>query len=311
MKKILTTITVIILVLAVAACAFAIVRYYKDMSDIGMKNETPYGFGKEAKVILLAGQSNAAGCSHDEYLKKNVTPEKYAEYEKGYDNVYINYYVSGTNDSGGFEKCKARQGEFGTCFGPELGLAEKLNEMYPDETFFIIKFAFGGTNLYNQWLSPSSGEAGDLYLGFVQFVKNSIEYLELKNYDVKIEGMCWMQGESDSTEDEATANYAANLANFISDVRTEFADYASDDGIAFVDAYIAATIFWKNYILLNEAKQQVADSSPMNVVIDTIAEGLTVTGEPVPEPDIAHYDSLSEIKLGALFAEMIAPFFDN
>jgi hypothetical protein len=78
--------------------------------------------------------------------------------------------------------------------------------------------------------------------------------------------------------------------------------------MAFVDAYIADSFFWKNYIKLNEQKQMVADSSPLNVVIDTISEGLSITKEPEGEPDIAHYDSLSEIKLGHLFAEEISKF---
>ena len=38
--------------------------------------------------FLLIGQSNAAGCSRDEYLQKNVSPEQYAKYENGFDNVY-------------------------------------------------------------------------------------------------------------------------------------------------------------------------------------------------------------------------------
>ena len=309
-KKWLVAITSIVLAFVVGFGAFFVVKYYSDISKTGLRNEIRNGFGKEATVILLAGQSNAAGCSKDEYLKQNVSAEKYAEYETGYDNVYINYFASATNQSDGFVKCKARQGEFGQFFGPELGLAEKLNELHPDKTFFIIKYAWGGTNLYEQWLSPSSGEMGPLYNSFVEYVTTSIRYLTLKNYKVNIEGMCWMQGESDSMEEESTLNYAKHLTNFIQDIREEFSDYTSNDGMAFVDAYIAATIFWKHYIQLNEAKQAVADSSPMNVVIDTISAGLSVIGEPVDEPDIAHYDSLSEIKLGHLFAEEVSKFLD-
>ena len=274
-----------------------------------IQDTLPDGQGRKATVVLLGGQSNASGCSLDEYLKRNVSPEKYAEYQSGYDNVYINF-LSGANRSHGFVKCATLQGEPAGTFGPELGLAEKLHEMYPDETFFIIKCAWGGTNLYEQWLSPSSGTAGPLYQGFVQYVHTSIKYLQLKNYDVKIEAMCWMQGESDSIDEVATSLYEDNLRNFISDLRAEFSAYASDDGIAFVDAYIADSYFWKNYVKLNEAKQAVADASPMNVVIDTISHGLSITGEPEGEPDIAHYDSLSEIKLGHLFAEECGKFFD-
>lgn len=300
-----------VLVLLLGLGAWAIVKHYQKISLTGLHDTIPYGFGKKATVILLAGQSNAAGCSRDEYLQKNVSPEQYEKYADGFDNVYINYFASATNESHAFVKCEARQGEWGGFFGPELGLAEKLNETFPDQTFFIIKYAWGGTNLYEQWRSPSSGgEVGPLYNSFVEYTKNSLEYLTIKGYDVSIEAMCWMQGEADSMEEQHAIDYEANLSNFVSDIRTEFAPYASRDGIAFVDAYIADSYFWKHYIKLNQAKQAVADSSPMNVAIDTIAHGLSITEEPADEPDIAHYDSLSEIKLGHLFAEQCISFFD-
>ena len=311
-KKTIIIAIPLLLIVLVGLCILSAVGYYQRITDTGLNNTVSYGFGKKARVIILAGQSNAAGCSRDDYLQQNVSQEKYKEYENGYDNVYINYFVSESNISYGFEKCAAHQGEGydNNFFGPELGLAEKLNELYPDETFFIIKWAYGGTTLCDEWRSPSArrDSGGDLYGSFVQFVKTSLEYLRLRNYDVNIEAVCWMQGESDSVEERMTLEYEKNLTAFISDIRSEFSSYASDDGIAFIDAYIAATIFWKYYNEINAAKQAVADSSPLNVVIDTISHGLTVTEEPADTPDIAHYDSLSEIKLGHLFAENLAPF---
>ena len=312
MKK--TTKIGIVLTSIVLLLSFSvlIVKHYKKISEIGVPDTIPYGFGKDATVILLAGQSNASGWSRDDYLQKNVSEEKYAEYEHGYDNVYINFRAA-SNNSKGFVPCSVRQGEGldATFFGPELGLAEKLNELYPDRTIFVIKFAWGGTDLYEEWRSPSSGgEEGPLYRSFVEHVKTSVAYLEAKNYNVSIDGMCWMQGESDSTSDEATLEYEKNLSCLIDDVRREFADHASEDGIAFIDAYIMDIIFWKNYAQINQAKQNVADSSEMNAVIDTIAHGLCTTEEPEEEPDLAHFDSLSAIKLGHLFAEEVSKFFD-
>ena len=310
-KKCIIILLSVVLALLLGLGVWGIIKHYQEISQTGLHDTIPYGFGKKATVILLAGQSNAAGCSRDEYLQKNLSPEQYEKYANGFDNVYINYFASGTNESHAFVKCKAAQGEWGGFFGPELGLAEKLSEAFPDQTFFIIKYAWSGTNLCEQWRSPSSGgEVGPLYNSFVEYTKNSLEYLTVKGYDVSIEAMCWMQGEADSMGEESTLAYEQNLSNFITDIRTKFAPYASNNGIAFVDAYIAATIFWTHYEQINQAKRAVADSSPMNVVIDTIEHGLSVTEEPADEPDIAHYDSLSEIKLGHLFAEQCIAFFD-
>ena len=298
--------------LVVGICSFVGIRHYQKSQITFTINDTlPDGNGQKVTVILLGGQSNASGCSLDEYLKKNVSAEEYAEYQNGFDNVYINH-LSGANMSQAFVKCASLQGELPGSFGPELGLAEALSKMYPDRMFFIIKCAWGGTNLYEQWLSPSSwGRTGDLYKQFEAFAQTSIEYLVSKNYDVEIAGMCWMQGESDALSAKNAEKYATHLNNLIKDVRKEFAQYAAEGGIAFVDAFIAANpAYWVYYEAVNRGKQEVADSSELNVVVDTVTAGLTCEKEPEGTPDLAHYDSMSQILLGHLFAEELAAFLD-
>lgn len=309
---ILITLSVILLAL-LGVWVYFTVSEHVGGEKYNVADTLPDGEGRPARVILLAGQSNMSGCSLDEYLKKNVSAEKYAEYDAGYDNIYINVYSSEKNRSDAFVKCATRQGEINGHFGPELGIAEKLHELYPDETIFLIKHAWGGTNLYEQWLSPSSpGQAGWLYKNFVNYVDASIDYLVKKNYAVKIEGLCWMQGESDSFSVEHATDYAMHLTNFIADIRTRYNRFASDDGIAFIDAYIADNpVFWVYCELVNKSKDTVAAAAPNNLLIDTIKEGLVTTEEPADNPDIPHYDSLSQIKLGHLFAEAVASFFDK
>jgi len=313
--------TKIIIIIAVCVvCALLIVggvlygvKEYKMRNVFAINDNLARGNGKKAKVILLAGQSNAAGCSFDAYLEKNVSAEQYAAYKGGYDNVYINYFASGNNESHGFVKAATGQGETTAHFGPELGLAEKLHEEYPDDLFFIIKYTWSGTNLFEQWLSPSSdGKTGYLYRNLIRYVKKSMDYLISKEYVPTIEGLCWMQGESDSFSVENATNYEIHLKNFIADVREDLSKYASADGIAFVDAYIAANpIYWVYCDLVNASKSAVADDSEMNVLIDTNAYGLTCANEPEENPDMAHYDSMSQILLGHLFGEQVIAFFDK
>ena len=312
-KKIVVTAIAVFCALLLGLGSFFGIRAYQNRDwQFTVADTLPDGEGKSATVILLGGQSNASGCSRDDYLKKSVSAEKYAEYEAGYDNVYINYYATGTNESRACVKCATKQGERIDFegFGPELGLAEKLHAERPNETFFIIKCAWGGTDLFGQWLSPSSdGETGELYKAFVKYVKTSIKYLRSKNYDVKIEAMCWMQGESDSFSTEHATGYAEHLRNLIADIRDEFSRYAADDGIAFIDACIADNpVYWVFCDMVNASKQQVAGDSPLNVLIDTNAEGLTTKNEPEENPDQAHYDALSEIKLGHLFGAEVLKF---
>ena len=317
-KKKITVIAVAACVLLLAFCGYFGIKGYLDARGnndkivFTIKDTLPDGNGKKVRVILLGGQSNASGCSLDEYLKQNVSEEKYAEYQSGYDNVYINY-LAGTNMSEEFVKCSTLQGELEGAFGPELGLAEHLSEAYPDQFFVIIKCAWGGTNLYEQWLSPSArGKTGSLYKQFVRFVNTSLDYLEEKNYDVSVEAMCWMQGESDSFLVESAKGYADNLNCFIEDIRDEFSDYASKDGIAFIDAYIADNpMYWVYCDDVNAGKREVARLSDNNFLVDTIAEGLTCSEEPTGTPDLAHYDSMSQILLGRLFGIAASGYFDD
>lgn len=138
-----------------------------------------------------------------------------------------------------------------------------------------------------------------------------MEYLIEKNYDVKIEGICWMQGESDSSSVEKGRDYEMHLTNFINDIRRRFNKYAAEDGIAFIDALVADNpAYWVYCDLVNDSKRAVADLSPMNALVDTNGEGLICNKEPEKKPDRAHYDSLNEIKLGHLFACELAEFFD-
>lgn len=110
-KRLVILISAACAILTIGAICFFGIKSHLDNKITFTVNDTLCdGGGREATVILLGGQSNASGCSLDEYLKRNVTPEKYEEYKVGYENVYINY-LSGANVSGGFVKCATLQGE--------------------------------------------------------------------------------------------------------------------------------------------------------------------------------------------------------
>ena len=46
---------------------------------------------KKAKIIILAGQSNAVGVAHVKYLPRHFSEEKVAKFKEGYDGVLMNY----------------------------------------------------------------------------------------------------------------------------------------------------------------------------------------------------------------------------
>ncbi len=277
---------------------------------------------KEARIIILAGQSNAVGVGHVQYLPKYFSPEKIAEFEAGYPRVPINYF-SHDKRSGGFVptglRCTERSKD---TLGPEVGMAERLTELYPDREFFLIKCAVGGTSLWRDWLSPSCGgdydpeayaaspeeavyainnglplRAGWCYNELVKLTRESLSILTEQGYDPVIRGFCWMQGEADSLAPEFLEKYAERFDCLVKDFTAAFASCAGS--CVFVDAGISE--IWPLYREMNAVKADYADKHEGCVYVDTIAHGLTTRNEPEGEVDIYHYDCGSIVELGRLF----------
>ena len=269
------------------------------------------GQGQRARVIILIGQSNATGCSLTSYLQECVSEEQYAAYEAGYDSVRINYclddhkYTSG----GAFVKtdlsCAAGDGYF----GPEVGMAEVLAEAYPNETVFILKYSMSGYSLHHHWLC--AGERGSIYEACMAFLKTYLQALTDAGYDARVGAVCWMQGESDTTDFKAS-KYLANQTAFAAYLRQDLAAYAEEGGIYFIDAGISNSPYCEPaYPAINEAKAAFASQSELNLYFSTIEAGYTVHKEPEGDPDWGHYDAESELALGRRFGELIVQSYEQ
>lgn len=274
-------------------------------TDFPSAQSLPDGGGKRVKVILLLGQSNATGCSLTSYLRQGVSEEKYAEYASGYPTALINYCLDdhAYTSNGEFLPVDLSCGAGEGYFGPEVGMAERLSAAFGDETVILLKYSMSGYSLHYHWLSQ--GERGSIYQACMSFVETYMQALLDKNYDARIGAVCWMQGESDTTDFKAE-HYYDNQTKFASYLREDLADYAEEGGICFIDAGISNSPYCEPaYPAINAAKVKFSQDSALNLYFSTIEAGLTVHLEPTGDPDWGHYDSMSEIKLGHLFAEQI------
>ena len=280
------------------------------ITEYVMEDTLPDGQGQRVKVILLFGQSNATGCSLTSYLQQGVTAEEYTMFAQGFDSVQIHFSLDDQKYTsyGAFVpvdlNCAAGEG----CFGPELGMAEILAEAYPEETVLILKYTMSGYSLHHHWLC--AGQRGSIYEACMAFVRSSMEYLIAKNYDAKIGAICWMQGESDTTDFKAS-HYLDNQVAFAAYLREDLAAWAEDGGIYFVDAGISSSPYClPAYPAINEAKVRFFELSPLNLYFSTIDAGFTTLYEPVEDPDLGHYDALSELELGRMFGRLIVQSYE-
>ena len=304
MRKLFSLILLLAMVFLLAGCDNPPPVHIELNTDFKAPTTLEDGEGRKVKVILLLGQSNATGCALNSYLETNVGEERYSVYESGFSNIWINYSVDNENNSsnGEFVKTAVGCGHIKDWFGPELGIAEKLSREYPDETFVILKYTYSGSCLATQWLDGR--ERGQLHDAAVKFASTYMDALLSHNYDASIGAICWMQGESDAIGTIA-GNYYKNQSRFVSYLRNDLDKYADDGGIYFIDAGIQDNDIFPKYETVNRAKERFAERSDMNLYFSTIDAGLTTLFEPEENPDIAHYDSMSTLKLGHLFGEQI------
>ena len=256
-----------------------------------------------AHVVLLYGQSNADGVSHNGILETKQ-PHLFSEYSTGYGNVLINFYNDGGQNTSNlsFRKCTLGCGCGDAYFGPEMGIAQRMHEKYPSEKTFIIKWTFGGTNLSRDWLDGSY-RRGNLYDSSMDFSIKCLDYLLSKGYELSIDGICWMQGETD-TFFSTTRRYYKDTYAYVRFLRHDLSKYQEE--IKFIDAGInEEKLVWLDANKINKAKKQFANESELNEYIDTNEMCLTSLGEPEESVDRAHYDSGSMVKLGQAFGDKL------
>lgn len=281
---------------------------------------------KKAKIIVLSGQSNAVGVGHLKCLKRSFPEEKIADYYKGYERVKIWYYSHDKKNEGFMPTTVNCTELHKDTLGPEVGMAEYLSEQFPEEEFYIVKFAVGGASLKRDFLPPSAGGYYDVerfkkeysafletffsgehpkfgwcYNGLVDHLRDCLTSLRKQGLTPEILGFCWMQGESDAAKPEQVELYRRNFDLFVKDLKREFPSEL--ERCVFVDAAIGE--IWKYYKELNLFKKEYAQNHPNFVFLDTVAEGFCTKHEPEEEPDTAHYDCESVIRLGKRFVQCI------
>ena len=271
-----------------------------------------------SRIVIMAGQSNGAGVAHYEFLNNSLDEAKLAEINAGYSNVLITGYSHGDDFSDEFRVVKADRSTMtaGTpaTFGFEIGLADRLSKAFPDETTYIVKYAYGGSSLNHDWISKSGRDIevepnlvndyprGWLYDGLEDALTKAIARIsETTNTIPMIETFMWMQGESDADSDLTTDLYQMSFELLLDDLTSTFKDNISYK-FAVYDAAISETSIWKNAKRMNYIKRSRVDEH--NVYIET-NDRLTTLFEPFGYnyTDPAHYDAACYIDLGHMFAD--------
>jgi Carbohydrate esterase, sialic acid-specific acetylesterase len=204
---------------------------------------------KPVKVFILAGQSNMQGKAKISVLEHQLQQYKHLKPDGKWlerSDVWFKYDKVKGPLTVGYHNPKS--------IGPELGFGIVVGDRY-DEQVLLIKTAWGGRSLYRDFRPPSAGlpdakvldkmltqmqkqnpkatlddvkkTFGATYRDMRDDVNGTLANLKTHFPDYagqgyEIAGFIWFQGWNDMISADATAEYTANLAHFIRDVRKEF-----------------------------------------------------------------------------------------
>ena len=171
-------------------------------------------------VYLIGGQSNATGQGYIANIPPDFTADSsvmifHSHLLKGKDPYTWQplYQASETPDK----------------FGVELSLGSRLQEYYPDRRIALIKHAYSGSNLYEDWKPGKNrrdtASFGKQFRYFVNTVEEGLAQLRGQGYSPEIKAMFWQQGEGDARDIagmENSKNYGRNLKYFIRRIRQQF-----------------------------------------------------------------------------------------
>lgn len=239
------------------------------------------------KVFLLGGQSNMSGNGNVADL---VGP--LAQYSQGAPNV--NYWNGAQWVSPAYNVLG------GPNFGPDLSFGYQMHQHYPNDSIYLIKWAWGGTNLYSDW-SPANG-GGWCYNNFKSIALTALQTLKDANLSPSIAGMLWMQGEADANDNTMAPAYQTNLVNFIRQQRSDFSSYGGANMQFVIGRIIPDWGIPQDNALVRAAQEAVPGGVGVGpaswINTDDLQQSTTLA---------PHYGTQGEIDLGLRFAAQFAP----
>ncbi|MGB8169943.1 MAG: sialate O-acetylesterase, partial [Chthoniobacteraceae bacterium] len=174
-------------------------------------------------------------------------------------------------------------------FGPEIGLARTLRAK-EHKPLAIVKAAFSGTAMAQDWNPADPGAGGSCYRALVAETKAALAAAKANGAAPHLRALVWVQGESDANEN-AAALYTEALGGMIAALRKDL-DAPQLNALIAVNTHFGGgkNVFMPKIV---EAQKALAAKDSHCAYVDT--ETATVA-------NAVHFDSAGTLDVGARFA---------
>lgn len=232
-------------------------------------------------MILIAGQSNALGFG-------NSGPAPYVPTARV--QIWTDTNGDGEGDAFNYMNPGVNTGSKGAAnvWGPEVEFANRWLADNPEGYLWLGKVARGSTGLAQastdlDWSPYSNGEMFDRATHVAQNMQ--------ANIGQTLDGVLWMQGESDAYDEGTAWGYGLNLKELFAAIRSEWFQSGQDAEIVF--GKIGMQPPFADVVRYQQHVRDVMD--PHATAIETVDFGF--------QPDGLHYSATGHVQLGGAFYE--------
>lgn len=260
-----------------------------------------------ADVYILSGQSNMAGSGRKgEIPKAWQKPVENVQYWNGKEFVSFDPMALNLNGNGRF--------------GPEVGFIHTLGSLYPERTFYVVKFALSGQPLHagfhgGKWMGPDPGpNRNTFYPGtspedpnigkhyqrlHAQFAA-AFAVLEEAGKQPRLRGVAWMQGEADAKQELSAKTYDESIAL----LKRRIEEDCGSDSVPFVMGQVLPhSPAMPRFTHRLEIRQSQADADMRSESPRAISGVWNVPTDGMPLlADTVHYSTQGQLMLGTSFA---------
>lgn len=177
-------------------------------------------------------------------------------------------------------------------FGPEIGMARAL---YAKEhkRIAIVKAAFSGTGMAQDWNHADAGPGGSCYRALVAETKAAIAAAKANGITLRLRALAWVQGESDANAN-AAPKYEQALGEMLTTLRKDL-DAPQLIALLAVNTHFGAD---KNTFIpkIVAAQQALGSKDPRCAYVDTASATIA---------NAAHFDTAGTLDIGARFARAL------
>ena len=257
-------------------------------------------------LILVAGQSNAVGYD----AKPSELPADSADRNimfwwrcgdpppDEFDSTSGGKWMSLQAQPRGNPKVPRQGRQYGNFaqveggFGPEIGFARALY-VKGRHGLAIVKAAFSGTGMAQDWNPADPGDGGSCYRSLVSETKAALAMARNQGITLRLRALIWVQGESDANA-QLAPRYEKALGDMITALR-------KDLGAPELITLLAVNTHFGNdqnpfVPKIVEAQQALARKDVRCAYVDTATASIA---------NSAHYDTVGTLEVGRRFAEAL------